>query len=114
MGSKNWLFQVYYESQSLAKQCAKCMPFVIPMIWREPKDHSTDCYFCTTNISGSTSKLKKCITYPNLISAIRPIPHSEELVIQKPPTNIVISQIYAFYYKSEFNVRISKFVLQCC
>ena len=65
----------------------KYMPFAIPMIWREPKDHSTDCYFCTTNISGFTSKFKKCITYPNVNSAIRPIPHSEEVVIPKPPTN---------------------------
>ena len=63
------------------------MPFAIPMIWREPKNHSTDCYFCTTIISGFTSKLKKSIIYPNLNSAMRPIPHSDELLIPKPPTN---------------------------
>ena len=27
------------------------MPFEIPMMWREPKDHHSDCYVCVTQIS---------------------------------------------------------------
>ena len=54
------------------------MPFAIPMIWREPKDHSSDCYFCLTNIQGFTSKTKCKVVYPDLISAMRPVLHSEE------------------------------------
>ncbi|GBN86971.1 hypothetical protein AVEN_75335-1 [Araneus ventricosus] len=61
------------------------MPFAIPMIWREPKDHSTDYYFCLTDISGITSHSRHTVVYPNLPSAIRPVPRSLELPIPKPP-----------------------------
>ena len=57
------------------------MPFAVPMIWREPKDHITDCYFCLTKISGFSSKNRNGIIYPNLDSAIRPVPHSESLPV---------------------------------
>ena len=49
--------------------------FGIPMIWREPRDHVTDCYFCLTRVAGFTSKSRQLITYPSLDSAIRPVPH---------------------------------------
>jgi hypothetical protein len=42
------------------------MPFAVPMVWREPKDHSTDCYFCITKIKGILSKFKKSVKYPNI------------------------------------------------
>ena len=53
------------------------IPFAIPMVWREPSDHSTDCYFCLTDIKGFTSKSKRRITYPKVPSAMRPVLHSE-------------------------------------
>jgi hypothetical protein len=61
------------------------MPFAVPMIWREPRDHLTDCYFCVTNIVGFSSKNKARINYPNLHSAIRPACHNEYLPIPGPP-----------------------------
>ncbi|GBM20775.1 hypothetical protein AVEN_30025-1 [Araneus ventricosus] len=60
------------------------MPFALPMVWREPKNHSTDCYFCLTDISGLTSHSRHTVVYPNLPSAIRPVTHSSELSIPKP------------------------------
>ena len=53
------------------------------MIWREPTDHVNDCYFCLTPSikKGFNRKKKSVIEYPNIPSAIRPVPHSDELPI---------------------------------
>ena len=49
------------------------------MVWREQANHVDDCYFCTTNVANFSSKSKGDIKYPNLPSAIQPIPHSADL-----------------------------------
>ena len=61
------------------------MPFAIPTIWREPKDHFTDCYFCTTKISGITAKIRHAVKYPKTPSVIRSVAHSTELPIHTAP-----------------------------
>ncbi|CAH2087460.1 unnamed protein product [Euphydryas editha] len=61
------------------------MPFAIPMIWTEPTNHSSDCYFCLTDTKGITVKTKSKIKYPYLASAKRPIPHNEELRASESP-----------------------------
>ena len=61
------------------------MPFAVPMVWREPRDHVTDCNFCMTNVTGFTAKNKKHISYPNLPSAMRPVLHSDDLRVPIPP-----------------------------
>jgi hypothetical protein len=59
----------------------KGLPFGVPMVWREPKDHTSDCYFCIVNTKGVGKKNRHMITYPSIPSAIRPIPHCEELPV---------------------------------
>ena len=59
----------------------KSLSFSIPVIWREPKDHVTDCYFCLTKTEGFNAKNKSKIIYPNLPSAIRPVAHCDEIPI---------------------------------
>ena len=49
------------------------------MVWREPKNHSDGCYFCSVNISRPTSETRSSIKYLNLPSALQPIPHSNKL-----------------------------------
>ncbi|GBM34091.1 hypothetical protein AVEN_225613-1 [Araneus ventricosus] len=55
------------------------------MVWREPRCHLTDCYFCMTSTVGSSSKSKHTIQYPNIPSAVRPVPHNESLPIPVAP-----------------------------
>ena len=64
------------------------MPFAIPMVWREPSDHSNDCYFCKCNIKCFNKQSLKKFVYPNLPSACRPIPHSSSLPVPKPGAEI--------------------------
>ena len=51
------------------------MPFGVPMIWREPRNHTDDCYFCMTSIQGFSFKTRKLISYPNMRSVSKPLPH---------------------------------------
>ena len=61
--------------------------FAVPMVWREPRYHVDDCYFCLTNITGFNASSRKKIKYPNLRSALRPVPHSDDLPVPTPPEN---------------------------
>jgi hypothetical protein len=63
------------------------MPFAVPMIWRQPRDRSSYCYFRFTNITGVTSKSKHTVKYPDFPSALRHIPHSQELSVSQPTEN---------------------------
>ena len=60
------------------------------MVWREPKDHVTDCYFCMNNMRGFNMHKKKTWIYPNLESAIRPVLHCEAVPV---PTFITLPDI---------------------
>jgi hypothetical protein len=64
------------------------MPFAIPMQWREQNNHYDYCYFCMVNVTGYNKKNKKGIKYPNLLSAIWPVPHGPDLPVPSPPDNL--------------------------
>ncbi|GBN18347.1 hypothetical protein AVEN_64902-1 [Araneus ventricosus] len=62
--------------------------FVIPMMWRVKQNHTTDFYFCSVDVIGFNTKNKKNIFYPNLSSAIHPVPHTSEIPVPHPPLNL--------------------------
>lgn len=50
------------------------LAFGIQMIWREPRNHVDDCYFCLVQTSDLNKKNKNKIVCPHRDSAIRPMP----------------------------------------
>ena len=46
----------------------KSMSFGSPMMWREGKDHTTECYSCLTNLKGWYRKDKQHVKYPHVPS----------------------------------------------
>jgi len=66
------------------------MPFAIPVVWREPSNHSSDCYFCLTPLVASgMNRKKQRIDYLNIPSGIRSAPHGEDLPMPEPPKNTI-------------------------
>ena len=61
--------------------------FAVPMVWRELRNQEDDCYFCYTNIAGFNASSRKKIKCPNFRSAMRPVPHSDDLSVPTPPVN---------------------------
>jgi len=57
------------------------------MIWREPTDHTSNCYFCLVPATdkGLSKKKKATVQYPNIPSALRPVPHGEGPPVPEPP-----------------------------
>ena len=51
------------------------------MIWRDPKNHTDDFYFCAINLTGINKKKRKSLIYPNLHSALLPVAHCDEIPI---------------------------------
>ena len=51
------------------------------MVWRKPKNHFNDCYFCAVKTKEIKRKNRNSLVYPNLESAIRPIPHCNEIPV---------------------------------
>jgi len=59
----------------------RSLKFGIPMVWREPTNHVTDCYFCAVDVTGINRKNRGSLKYPDLQSARRPVAHCDEIPV---------------------------------
>ena len=62
--------------------------FGVLMVWRERKNHTYDCYLFMSNAKGFNRVNKKCMTYPDLESARRPVTHGIDVPVTKIPKHI--------------------------
>ena len=69
------------------------LPFAVPMIWHEPTDHVTDCYFCMTSVVGFSIKTQRIIKYPDCRSALKPVPHDDKNPKPKPPEQYSCTEV---------------------
>lgn len=69
------------------------MAFAVPMVWKKPRNHRTDCYFCMTNVTGFSSKNKHKIVYPDCSSVEKPIKHGENFPVPVTPHEINIEAV---------------------
>lgn len=68
------------------------MKFAIPRIWREPTDHSSNCYFCMVDPSKRRKgKNATPVLYPDIPSSTAPVPHCADLPIPTPPKRVLPS-----------------------
>lgn len=61
------------------------MPFAVRMVWREPNNLLTIAIFAWQKLKVIPKKRKRKIEYPNLLFAIRPVPHNADLPVQTAP-----------------------------
>ena len=59
----------------------------------EGKDHTTDCYYCLTNLKDCNRKNKPHVKYPNVPSIAKPVPHSFNLSVPEPNVTIDMKPI---------------------
>lgn len=58
--------------------------FVVSMIWHEPTNQYSDCYFCMTKNVGFSKKNKSKVVYPDWKSVLKPVKHDFENPVPVP------------------------------
>ena len=79
------------ELQDCSNKKSKSIPFDIPMVRREGRDHVIDCYFCMTNLKSFYRKNKLNVQYPDSSSVINPVLHGPDLPVPEPNVTIEYS-----------------------
>ena len=58
-----------------------CVKFGIPMVWREPTNHATDCYFSAIDVTWINRKNRSSLRYPDLESVRSSVAHCDEISV---------------------------------
>lgn len=58
-----------------------------PMIWREPRNHMNDCYFCATKIHGYNGKYLAKVEYEYVSSVTKPLTDGPYYAVQPQEPN---------------------------
>ncbi|XP_076358896.1 uncharacterized protein LOC143251502 [Tachypleus tridentatus] len=86
---KPWVFYLKALQKTLEGWCRgekRTMKFVIPRIWREPSDLSSNCYFCMMDtFKRQAGKNASAVMYSNLPLSITTVPHCPEFPVLTPP-----------------------------
>jgi hypothetical protein len=59
--------------------------FAVHLVWREPTEYTSHCYFCVIDLSRHTFTDKRSFEYSNQTSALRPVAYSEVLPVPERP-----------------------------
>ena len=51
------------------------------MVWREPTNYVTDCYFCAIDVTEINRKNRDSLKYPDIQSARRLVAHWDEIPV---------------------------------
>ena len=85
---KPWALHIVCKAyvQSLEKWTdgtLKSLKFGVPMVWREPKNHFNECYFCLMDLKGFNRPPKKNLKLPQFESGCQPVSHCEEVPVSE-------------------------------
>lgn len=76
------------------------------MMWREPRNHRDDFYFCAVNDTDINLAIRNNSSYPALLSTRPPVPHYWELSI--PLTSSIVFKIESreekHYHRKDFSL----------
>ena len=84
------------------------------MVWKEPTDHNSNCYFCMNQPVGKglSRKNKYNIQYPDILSAIRSVPHGGTLPVPEAPQEFTLDSDgeQSVNFTSSYEVNVTKII----
>jgi hypothetical protein len=68
----------------------KLMRSALPMVWRQPREHLNNCYFCMTKITGFSRFSMHKMECPNIPITLRPVSHDDSVPLPKLPKSYTL------------------------